>query len=361
MLNLVRKLDHKLFFPYLPKEEWNKYYVWQEQTYFPPYPNTLDNSPALVRNAFEKFTRDWLLEKFYFCYTDECVIEPHLGWAITRKEELIPQSLWNNYIHDIKPLYLRYKFSSKKEILLDEAISLRYAWNNYWHFHNDIMGQLMLADAAGLPTSTPILIDARLQSMRYFKDFLALTPALRNRNWVLQEPDTNVRCRKTHFFNTYLGHRENFDAVLRCLNFEQLPAAASTGHDKVFIARKQTRGRNISNADEVYAVVKEYGFTIVECDDLTVEQQMMVFSNAAYIVGIHGAGLTNIIYRRGRPLKLLEFFSSEYINPSYYWVCTQYGYEYFSMVDPDGAAHGADNIRVDIGEFREKIERMLVV
>ena len=109
------------------------------------------------------------------------------------------------------------------------------------------------------------------------------------------------------------------------------------------------------------AVLSNYGFEYVECDELSVRQQIDIFQHAGYVIGIHGAGLTNIIFRQDRPLKVLEIFSADYWNPCYYWLCVQYGFDYFSQVGSKTAAAGTStgNFTLDIQELERQIVEMI--
>lgn len=362
MKNFIKTFDHKHFFPYLEDTESKKYYVSTEIMKYKEEQDLLKNSDQRLRQYFQQCTFEWQLEQFHFHYSNKCVIEPTAGWAITEEHKIIPQSVWNYYVHKInKPFYLRYKFFPKKKIKLDAAISLQYGWMNYWHFYNDVLGQLTLADKAGLPYSLPVVVPAGLQNKTYFKAFLALSKSLQQRNWVFQEKDTHIICKEAHFFNTFYGYREHMDNVLNYVGFKDRLQQNKIVQNRVFINRSKGRGRNIENIEAVEAVLKKYAFSIIDCDALSLLEQIDLFQNAGFIIGIHGAGLTNIIYRQDKPLKLLEIFSEDYLNPSYYFLSQQYNFNYYGIVgSPSNNANGnISNFKVDIGEFEQKIIHML--
>ena len=359
MKSIFQYLDKKLALEYLPEEEWQQYYVFRQLEQGIYSTDGLENSPVSIQEYFSKCTEKWTFEKFYFNYNKLCIIEPISGWALTESNSLIPQSVWNNYMHNLKPSYLRLKLSNRNSIRVKTAIVLSYAWNNYWHFHNDIIGQLQIADEFGVDRNTPIVVNWGLQNMNYFSQIVQESPELKDRNWLFQKPNIKIECENAHFFNTYWGHRKNFDAVLDFSRF------SNNGNKylnrRIFISRNPKRGRMILNFAQIKLILDKYGFEVVECDEMTVHQQSELFRNASHTVGIHGAGLTNIIYRRGRPMKLLEIFSKDFSNPPYFWMCQQYGYEYYSMV-AGGSKNPADpngNFMIDANEFEKKIATML--
>ena len=361
MKSFIQKLDRKLFFPFQSDQESGKFCVSRATIQFVYYPETLRHTPAALRDYFEFCTKDWQLDKFYYHYTEPCVIEPTLGYAVSKKNELIPVSLWNTYVHKLKPSFLKYFFARRETLRLKTCIPLHYGWGNYWHCYNDILGALRVADAAGLPFDTPVLIAEGLPKLRFFQELLAFSPELQKRNWVLQSPTTNVQCDEAHFIATFWDHRENFDAVLNYIDFKGKLRTEPAGSRRIFIGRKPHRGRNILNMDEVSTLLRKYDFEQVEGDELSMREQLDIFQHAGYVIGIHGAGLTNIVFRQDRPLKVLEIFSADYWNPCYYWLCVQYGFDYYSQVGSATplASTSIGNFTLDIAELEWQILAML--
>lgn len=360
---LIKSIDRKFFFSFMPAEKAEKFYVNKEVIRFVYREETLQHTPPELKAYIEFCIKNWDLERFHFHYTKPCTIESTLGWGITKNNQLISESLWNNYIHKVKPSFLKYLLASHTGIKLKTAIPLYYGGKNYWHFHNDILGQLGLADAAGLGLDTPILVSEKLYKMSFFQEILTLSPSLRARNWVVQGEGVNAQLEEAHFFNTFANHRENFDRVLDYIDFQDKLRQEPAGSRRIFVGRKRDRGRSISNLNEVLEVLKKYDFDYVECEELSVRQQIDIFQHAEYVVGVHGAALTNIIYRRDRPMKLLEIFPADFMNPCYYSLCLQYDFEYFGLVGTKSITQGtnANNFLIDVNEFEYQISVMLSV
>lgn len=64
---------------------------------------------------------------------------------------------------------------------------------------------------------------------------------------------------------------------------------------RLFISRKRSRSRRCLNEDQIYAQLKPYGFQIVSLEDLTVQDQLLIFHESVVVVGAHGAGFSNLI------------------------------------------------------------------
>lgn len=65
---------------------------------------------------------------------------------------------------------------------------------------------------------------------------------------------------------------------------------------KIYVTRNDANYRLLSNEDEIYPLLKEEGFKRVFASELSFEEQVMLFSHAHIILGLHGAGLTNMMW-----------------------------------------------------------------
>lgn len=70
-----------------------------------------------------------------------------------------------------------------------------------------------------------------------------------------------------------------------------------TGTRNLYISRARAEGRKLKNEDQVFFGLQDmYGFEKIFAEDLTLEEKVALFSEAACIVAPHGGGLTNILF-----------------------------------------------------------------
>lgn len=67
-------------------------------------------------------------------------------------------------------------------------------------------------------------------------------------------------------------------------------------NEKIFVVRKNALRRIFKNQDSFISSLSCRGFGVVDPSSLSFEEQVAIFSRAKIVVGVHGAGLTNIAY-----------------------------------------------------------------
>lgn len=67
---------------------------------------------------------------------------------------------------------------------------------------------------------------------------------------------------------------------------------------RIYVSRRSTK-RRVANEDEVVAMLAPYGFEVMEFEKMTFIDQINACHSASMIIGLHGAGLTNILFMGG--------------------------------------------------------------
>jgi hypothetical protein len=133
--------------------------------------------------------------------------------------------------------------------------------------------------------------------------------------------DHDFRNRSYHFDDLYLfrkEYRDMFFGSFERLAYDEVRASALARSTrpaaaKVFISRLQlTRAggkRGLTNEIELSEQLVNLGFSVVEPDQLAVEEQIATFGNAEQIIGLGGAGLFGTVFCRPG-IRLLDIESS---------------------------------------------------
>jgi capsular polysaccharide biosynthesis protein len=65
---------------------------------------------------------------------------------------------------------------------------------------------------------------------------------------------------------------------------------------RIYVSRQKATRRKVRNDREVEQLLVKYGFEIVCFEDYTIQEVVQLCANAEMLVGIHGAGLANILF-----------------------------------------------------------------
>jgi hypothetical protein len=296
------------------------------------------------------------LEEYVVRYQRPCFIEPQQGWAIDPENSTLVYESIGSQSWEMAPLpsYLKYKLPNKAKEF-DTVISLnmiRSGWSNYWHFMHDILGQLLLLKECSL-ADYPIVIPQGLAKKQFFKDAVRRSSFLSTRQWIPQD-GFYVKAQRALFAQRMPHARSHFDALYQILDAEK---EDRSGVDKIFLTRRPPRGRTLRNAEVIEEIADSYGFLVVDADRLSLDEQITLFAGASHVVGIHGAGLLNILFRQPAPLYLLEIFPHSYVQIHYYWLCQYYKFAYDAVVGEDGDNLG--EFTLDPKKFSQKLDQML--
>ena len=269
------------------------------------------------------------------------IIEPRSGWAIVGPRQVFSGSVPYEYCYPLPRLQALWSSRRVRPTLFPSVVSLRSGdGGNYFHCFSDVLTKLSLLECAGIPEHLPLVISRRLYETGFFQAILQRT-GLGSRTWIVQGPNDYIHAAGAYCIKPLPIDRRHIDRVLEWL---QPPSPTGTNR-RLFINRSSKAGRGFANIDELRPIMQSHGFEEIDTARMSLEEQMQTFADARYVVGLHGAGLTNLLFRQGLPLGLLEIFPPEIFPPfkaapHYFWLCAKYGYAYDAIRgEPAGSLH----------------------
>lgn len=134
--------------------------------------------------------------------------------------------------------------------------------------------------------------------------------------------------------------------------FLDAAGAGDVAADKViYLPRPPGGWRSVLNEAEVIAWFRGEGHEVLQTDHLTLAEQIRLFSKAVVIVGLHGAGLTNILF--APHAGMLELTGS-YGDGLYFGMTARLGQPYHALVcEPRG-----DDVVVDLETLKNDVSRL---
>ena len=124
---------------------------------------------------------------------------------------------------------------------------------------------------------------------------------------------------------------------------------------RIYISRKKVGRRELVNEPEIWGFLSKIGFEIVYCEDLSVKEQVVLFSSSSFIICSHGSALVNLVFCNPKTI-VIDIFNEKHINPCFWFISkiNNLNYHYFlGQAVPIDDNPKNDNTWVDIIEFQE--------
>lgn len=131
---------------------------------------------------------------------------------------------------------------------------------------------------------------------------------------------------------------------------------------KIYISREKAKKRKISNEDGVVKLLLTYGFEIHYFEDYCLEKQIQICAQAKTIVGLHGAGLTNILFmpEKGQVLELRN--ESDSHNNCFFSLASELNLEYYYQLNKGNKRRTYRvTVFVNLNDLRKNLEIMGMV
>lgn len=254
------------------------------------------------------------------------------------------------------PLFFAHRKSPSRQ--LPEAIVLHHVFGgNYFHFFMFIMNKVWLVEQFGLPRSIPFLVNASSANTPFFRQAQELG-AFFGRDVVVQGRREIVKVDQAYLALPFFCNADTMTWIASVFRNE-----TSEQPDRpVFTIRSSTapNGRLFRNQDKVSRLAEKAGFEVLDPATMTLKEQANRFAKAPIIAGAHGAALTNMIFRAGKPTGILELFSPSMGSPHYAMMAREFGFCYRSTLtkNPQGRTFTAST-EVDLVELEKMFDDML--
>jgi capsular polysaccharide biosynthesis protein len=129
---------------------------------------------------------------------------------------------------------------------------------------------------------------------------------------------------------------------------------------RIYISRAKAEKRRVVNEEEVLSILTPRGFVKVQLEDLSVREQIRLFSQAQAVVAPHGAGLVNTLFcNPGTPL--VELFPSGKSTHCFWMLAHHRGLKYRFVSGTAGnsetsATAQTEPIIVDVNRLKTALE-----
>jgi capsular polysaccharide biosynthesis protein len=128
---------------------------------------------------------------------------------------------------------------------------------------------------------------------------------------------------------------------------------------KIYISRSKAVKRKITNEEEVIHLLLQYNYEIHSFEDYNFERQIEIMSTTRTLIGLHGAGLTNMLFMPAQA-KILELRNeNDSHNNCYFSLASSLDHDYYYLTNKgDREDTNSVNITVDVTELRSVLALM---
>lgn len=290
----------------------------------------------------------------------------HPAGILFRGSEVLPESFpsphyldtWSGPGDELKARIKNDLLKAHKRLERD-AVWITDIWSQgYFHWMTDALPRLFTM--RGKMGDAPLLLPGAYARERYIKT--SLKPFSIEELRFIHKPLHCASLKMPTHTAPSGNYNENVIGGLRRLYTGFYQETHGGEGDKIYVSRGKAERRKIVNEEECAAALEGYGFRTVYFEDYSFEQQVKIALDARYMISIHGAGLTNMLFMRagGSVLELRQ--DRDALNNCYFSLASALGLEYFYQLcrseTPGEDAHTA-NLIVDCRLLRKNVERML--
>jgi capsular polysaccharide biosynthesis protein len=228
---------------------------------------------------------------------------------------------------------------------------------NYWHWLFDILPRIYLLKHGDIWTKIDyFLVDKPLDKMRLTLEIMGIEKG----QVIYTEYNSSLRTNSV-IVPQFISEKSRWIVDFLRSYFLPHKLEKQIKVEKVYISRAKAKRRRIINEDQVLDYLLPLGYKPVYLEDLSFAEQISLFNNARYVIGLHGAGMTNIIWCESGS-RVLEIFPSEPWRDCYWALANHAGldYYYWCPVSPDEneiLSNGFNNdILIDVHKFARVLE-----
>lgn len=254
-------------------------------------------------------------------------IQSRAGFIIYQ-DQTITEFIWKGVMSNLQMLY---KVPDENVISIHGKVAVitQPAYHNYWHWISEVLCRLALLELQNIEYDF-LYVN---QDFQFMKETLKLWGI--DSSKIISPSNDFFSIEADEVIAPSMVSNVNFGFVpfscyaqphlLRHVQEKLLSAALkheTTLHmsKKIFISRKDSNIRNITNEDEIFELLKPYGFQRYELAKLSVIDQIHLFHQAEVIVSPQGTGLANSIFCN-KNVKIVELFQG--LNDATFWYLSQ--------------------------------------
>lgn len=128
-----------------------------------------------------------------------------------------------------------------------------------------------------------------------------------------------------------------------------------SGSRRIYVSRGKAQTRKLINEDEVKEVLKSFDYETHHFEDYNLREQIAILSETRSLVGVHGAGLTNMLFMKEHG-DVLEFrWKDDSRNNCYFSLASDLNHMYYYQLSENDMNSDCGNMLLNIEKLRETL------
>ncbi len=237
------------------------------------------------------------------------------------------------------------KIFLKDKKVLDRGVWITQNWTwMYFHWMTDALTRLIALE--GEVEKFPVLLPIAYKSYPYIVESLELL----GYEYVCYTPTQRFRIKEL-LLPSHTASPGNYNALfLNQLRQRFLESTTTTNsHRKIFISRSKATQRFISNEEELISLLSSFGFEIHVFEQYSLSKQVALMRDTQCLLGIHGAGLTNMLFMpsAGSVIELRN--RGDHHNNCYFSMASELNHAYYYLEgNGDSEQTASVNLHIDL-------------
>lgn len=271
--------------------------------------------------------------------------------AYTTYTHTYPVSKKRTILNFAKIILSNFLSKTKK---IESAIFATDNWSEgYFHWLTDVIPRILIAQKIKNQENSALLLQKRVEKY----DFTKITAEKLNQKLFFYE-DNQVYKIKKLILPSHIAESGDYDKELM-QEVRKIFTQKNTSppNKKIYISRQKSRYRKINNELEVQNLLKKYNYEIHSFEDYNFEKQIDIMQKTSSLIGLHGAGLTNMLFMNPNT-KVLEIRNQEdKHNNCYFSLASDLDIDYYYLLS-QGNSTDTHTVTVDVDI--KKLEQIIL-
>lgn len=244
---------------------------------------------------------------------------------------------------------LKLMFHKNNQIPKGIWITQNWTWM-YFHWITDALPRLIAVE--DLHEGFPVLLPESYRSIPFVEESLNLLGydflyfSDKKRNFI-----------KQLVLPSHTASPGNYNSLLINKLRSKFIQKYTSPFRKIFVSRSKAKQRFLSNEDEVIELLIANGFEIHIFEEYTLKKQIALMNESRCLIGLHGAGLTNMIFMpsNGSVIELRNKLDNQ--NNCYFSLSSELSHDYYYIeCQGDSLITEAVNLNVDLNLLKSLLE-----